>query len=251
MAPLIELRGVDKRFGSLHAVDNVSFEVAPGEVVGLLGPNGAGKTTTLRIIATLLRPDGGSVSVAGHDTRLHPVEVRSSLGYHTGDTGLYNRLTPREFLTYFATLHGVPSPEREQRVERILDAFDIAGFADRLCGTLSTGQKQRVSLGRTLVNDPPVIVLDEPTSGLDILSSQFILTHLQRLAAEGRGILFSTHILSEVELICHRVVCMHRGRVILTSTVDGLRDISGDRNLTRAFLEVVRRADAERAVEGG
>lgn len=235
---------VTRCYGELRAVDSVTFQVGYGEVVGLLGPNGAGKTTTLRMIATLIPPDSGRVVVAGRDTVAAPLEARSELGYQTGDTGLYARLTPREFLRYFAVLNGVPDIDIEERIARLVDEFGITEFADRLCGNLSTGQRQRVSLARTLVADPRVLVFDEPTSGLDIVSSTYILESLRRFADAGRAVLFSTHVMSEVELICDRVVLLHRGRVLARDTVAGLLASTGRTQFTRAFLDLIEQADA-------
>lgn len=241
--PSIALSSVVRSYGEVHAVRSVSFDVRPGEVVGLLGPNGAGKTTMLRMIATLIRPDSGHIEVCGFDAAADPLSVRSRIGYHTGDTGLYARLTPREFLHYFAKLNSLPKDVANERVEALIETFQISEFAGRLCGNLSTGQGQRVSLARTLLADPPVIVFDEPTSGLDIVSAQFILDALRTFAASGRAVLFSTHIMSEVELICDRVVMLHRGEVVRDGTVDEIVRDAGEPNLTRAFLKLIGPAE--------
>jgi sodium transport system ATP-binding protein len=240
----IEVRNVTRSYGDVRAVDHVNFDVRYGEVVGLLGPNGAGKTTMLRMIATLIPPDEGQVRVAGHDTHADSLGARRSLGYQTGDTGLYARLTPREFLSYFAVLGGLPDIELPERVDALIDEFGIGDFADRLCGNLSTGQKQRVSLARTLLTSPRVLVFDEPTSGLDIVSSSFVLDTLRRFAAEGRAVLFSTHVMSEVELICDRVLLLHRGQLLASDTVAGLMRSTGREHFARAFLDLIERADA-------
>ncbi len=240
---MIHVDHVSRSYGDLRAVDDVSFDVQPGEIVALLGPNGAGKSTVLRMIATLIRPDAGTITVHGHDVVADSTGVRTLLGYQTGDTGLYARLSPIEFLSYFAALHEVPPPLAAERIARLVERFDMGDFAKRPCGGLSTGQKQRVVLARTLVHDPPVLVLDEPTSGLDVLSSAFILDAIRGLAAEGRAVLFSTHILSEVELLCDRVVVIHRGRRIAEDTVDGLMSATQATSLSRAFLQLVHAAD--------
>lgn len=239
----IVVEHVSRSYGEVRAVRDVSFRVRPGEVVGLLGPNGAGKTTTLRMLATLIPPDEGRALVGGHDVVADPLAVRTVLGYQTGDTGLYGRLTPPEFLRYFGELHGIAKATLEERIARLVDEFDISPFAERLCGNLSTGQKQRVTLARTLLHDPPVVVLDEPTSGLDIVSAQFILDTLSRLAAEGRAVLFSTHIMSEVELVCERAIIIHRGRVIADDRLAGLVAGVEAPNLARAFLRWIERDD--------
>lgn len=244
---MIEVERISRRFGDVQAVDDLSFHVAPGEIVGLLGPNGAGKTTALRILATLLTPDSGSVRVDGIDALTDPVSARSRLGYQTGDTGLYGRLTPREFLRYFGQLHSLSRSQISSRVSSLVDSFGIAEFADRPCSTLSTGQKQRVTLARTMLHEPPAIVLDEPTSGLDIVSSAFILERLREAAGGGRAVLFSTHVLSEVELLCDRVVVIHRGRQRASGTVQELLAMTDASALSRAFLQLVEAADAEAA----
>ncbi|MFT6399690.1 MAG: sodium transport system ATP-binding protein [Bradymonadia bacterium] len=191
------------------------------------------------MVSTLIRPDSGKIEVCGHDATQDPLSVRARIGYHTGDTGLYARLSPREFLHYFAKLNSLPRSLADERVETLIETFGISEFAGRLCGNLSTGQGQRVSLARTLLADPPVIVFDEPTSGLDIVSAQFILDALRAFAASGRAVLFSTHIMSEVELICDRVVMLHRGEVVQNGTVQEIVKEAGEPNLTRAFLKLI------------
>jgi sodium transport system ATP-binding protein len=241
---MIEVERVTRSFGPVVAVDDLSFSVGRGEVVGLLGPNGAGKSTMLRMIATLLRPDRGSIRIDGVDVLDDPQRVRARLGYQTGDTGLYGRLTPREFVRYFGVLNDIPGPELEARITRLVDDLAISQFADRACATLSTGQKQRVSLARTLINDPPVLVLDEPTSGLDIVSSASLLETMKGLAQQGRAVLFSTHIMSEVEILCDRVVVIHRGRRLADGTIPELLELTNTTNLSRAFLSLVQAEDA-------
>ena len=236
---MIRIRDVKRAYGEVQAVDGVSFDVERGEVVALLGPNGAGKTTALRMLATLIKPDSGTLEVDGHDVTADPKSVRAAIGYHTGDTGVYQRLTPREFLEYFGRLNGVPAAELGDRVSRLIEEFAISEFADRQCGTLSTGQTQRVALARTVVHDPPVLILDEPTSGLDIVSARHILEAVRRAAQQDRAVLFSTHIMSEVELIADRVVVLHRGRGIATGTVEELCEQTGEDQLSRAFLRLV------------
>ena len=235
----IEVCSVSRSFGDVRAVAELSFTVGRGEIVGLLGPNGAGKTTLLRMLATLIRPDQGSVRIMGADTIAEPLRVRAQLGYQTGDTGLYGRLTPIEFLRYFARLQGIGEADAKARIEVLSRDFGLDEFAKRHCATLSTGQKQRVSLARALLHDPPVLVLDEPTSGLDILSSSFVLEALRAAARAGRAVLFSTHILSEVELVCDRVLLLHRGSIVARGTVAELCAQSGEDALARAFLRLV------------
>jgi len=223
----ISVENVTRSYGEFVAVDDVSFHVEAGEVVGLLGPNGAGKTTTLRMLATLLEPDAGTVRVGGYDVGVEPLVVRAHIGYQTGDTGLYGRLTAVEFLRYFGRLHDMAPDALEQRIETLVADFDMEDFAEQRCETLSTGQKQRVGLARALLHDPPVLVLDEPTAGLDIVSSQFVMRTLEAARDEDRAILFSTHILSEVELVCDRVLVLHQGRIIARGTVGEIIEQAG------------------------
>lgn len=200
--------------GVVRAVDGVSLSVAPGEMVGLLGANGAGKTTTLRVLATLLRPTSGTARVAGHDVCQDPVGVRRSLGYVSASTGVPDRLTPREVLGTFGRMHGLDAAALDRRVGELLDMLALGGVADRPCGRISSGQRQRVSLGRALVHDPPALVLDEPTSGLDVLGARDLLDLLERLRGEGRAILISTHRLHEIERRCDRFLIIHAGRIV-------------------------------------
>ena len=208
--------------GVVRAVDGVSFAVAAGEMVGLLGANGAGKTTTLRVLATLLKPTSGSAFIGGRDVRSDPVGVRRRLGYVSATTGVPDRLTPREVFDSFGRLHGIDAAARAARVERLLDVLGLRPCADRPAGRLSSGQRQRVSVGRALVHDPPALVLDEPTSALDVIGSRDLLALLADLRAEGRAILLSTHRLHEIEHRCDRFVVIHGGRVVTTGTREEL-----------------------------
>jgi len=229
--------------GLVRAVDGVSFAVAPGEMVGLLGANGAGKTTTLRMLATLLEPTSGTARVADHDVRTDPVGVRRSLGYVSATTGVPDRLTPREILLSFARLHGVAAAEA--RATDLLDRLGLSACADRPAGRLSTGQRQRVSLGRALIHDPPALVLDEPTNALDVVGARDLLDLLADLRADGRAILLSTHRLHEIEHRCDRFVIIHGGRVVATGSRDELVSAAGSRaTLEEAFFAAVAAQEA-------
>jgi len=229
--------------GVVRAVDGVSFAVAPGEMVGLLGANGAGKTTTLRMLATLLEPTSGTARVADHDVRTDPVGVRRSLGYVSATTGVPDRLTPREILLSFARLHGVAAAEA--RATDLLDRLGLSACADRPTGRLSTGQRQRVSLGRALIHDPPALVLDEPTNALDVVGARDLLDLLADLRADGRAILLSTHRLHEIEHRCDRFVIIHGGRVVATGSRDELVSAAGSRaTLEEAFFAAVAAQEA-------
>ena len=206
----------------VRAVDGVSLAVASGKVVGLLGANGAGKTTTMRVVATLLQPTSGTARVAGHDVRTDPIAVRRSLGYVSTTTGVPDRLTPREILASFGRLHGLSDDALAERSERLLDLLDLRGCADRPAGRLSSGQRQRVSLGRALVHDPPALVLDEPTSALDVMGSRALLDFLGTLRQANHAVLLSTHRLHEIEHRCDRFVVIHAGRVVAAGTRNDL-----------------------------
>ena len=247
--PGILASGLTRRYGTLLAAHDVSLEVKPGEVVGLLGPNGAGKTTTLRMLATLLAPTEGHAWVGGHDVVTASRQVRASLGYLTGDTGLYGRLTPREVLNYFGALHGMGRQEIESRTETLDGALGLAPFIDQRCDTLSTGQKQRASIARALVHDPDVLILDEPTSGLDLLAAREILNFFREAAQQGKAVLMSTHIMAEVALICDRAAVIHHGTIRASGTLQELQAISGAKDLTQGFLTLL--GEGEPADETG
>ena len=236
---MIELTALTKRFGPLTAVDGLTLRVDPGEVYALLGPNGAGKTTALRCLATLLRPSGGTAAVCGLDGRREPYEVRRRLGFLSSSMGLYERLTPVELIEFFGRLQGLDGTTLARRVAEVVDLFDLPAFASRLCGKLSTGQRQRVSLARALVHDPPVLILDEPTHGLDVLSGQAIYDFIARERARGKTILFSTHQMEEVELLADRVGVLRGGQLVAEGRPQELVARTGAPNLVRAFLALV------------
>ncbi len=240
--PAVELAGVSKWFGSTRALDQVSWRVEPGEVVGLIGANGAGKTTALRVLAGLIRPSEGTARVNGIDVGERPLEARRQLGFLTASTGVYERLTGREVVTMFCQLAGVSAAESHARVERLTTELDLKGFIDRRCGGLSSGQRQRISVARALAADPSVYVLDEPTAALDPLASRDILDLVRRGQATGKAVIFSTHRMEEVEHLCSRVVFLREGRVVATGTTRALLDQAQASSLTGAFLHFARGA---------
>ena len=243
--PGVYARGLGRRFGTFDAVVDLDLDVAPGTVVGLLGPNGAGKTTTLRMLATLLRPTTGSATVGRCDVASDPLGVRRAVGYLTGDTGLYGRLTPREVLRYFGRLHGLERAILERRIVELTQTIGLEDFARRRCETLSTGQKQRVSIARAVLHDPAVLILDEPTSGLDILAARDILALFRSAADDGKAVLLSTHIMAEVELICDRAVIIHHARVVAEGSLEELRLQSGADSLSAGFFRLLGEAPDE------
>jgi len=244
MTPTLVADGLVKRFGPVAAVDGVSLSVASGEIVGLLGPNGAGKTTTLRMLAGILTPDRGHVRVGGLDIHERPREAKRRIGFLSGDTQLYQRLSTREVLRYFGRLYGMAEPRIEARTAQLVRDLEMGEFAERPCGTLSSGQKQRANIARAFLHEPDLLILDEPTVALDVVSGQFIVESIRRQREAGRGVLFSTHIMSEAEYLCDRILLIHRGHVIDEGPLEGLLARSGCRNLTDAFLDGVGREGA-------
>ena len=235
---------VDPSRGQVLAVDEVSFAAFPGEVFGLLGPNGAGKTTTLRILATVLQPTSGRATVAGHDVAADPVAVRRSIGFLSGTTGLYHRLTPRETLRFFGEFHGLSGEHLERRISTVLSTFGIDEFADVRCEKLSTGMKQKANIGRTVVHDPPILILDEPTSGLDVLAASTTLEFVETCRSDGKCVIFSTHIMSEAERLCDRIAIIHEGTIRAEGTLSELRDLAGEHYLEDIFRKLVTREAA-------
>lgn len=235
----LSLVQLTKRFGADPVVCDLSFEVGQGEVYGLLGPNGAGKTTTLRMVAGLLRPDAGRVLVLGDDVSAQPERARRLTGFQTAATGLYARLTARETLEYFGRLSSVAEPMIESRITWLAEKLDLGHLLDRRCESLSTGEKQRVSLARAVVHDPPILVFDEPTSGLDVLASRFFRELVLAEKARGKAVLFSTHYMTEAELLCDRIGFCHQGRLLTHGRPQDLRQAHHAQSLEEVFLQLV------------
>ena len=222
-----------------HAVEDVSFTCREGEILGLLGVNGAGKTTMLRMLATAIEPSSGNALLDGVDIVSNPLEVRRRIGFLSGSTGVYGRLTPREMLRYYGRLNGLDAQAVDGRMGRLVELLDMGSFMDKRCDTLSTGMKQKVSIGRTLIHDPAVLFFDEPTSGLDVISSRTIVEFIRRCRDQGKTVVFSTHHMSEVERLCDRVVVIHHGTAFFDGEISGLQEETGRENLDEAFLALV------------
>ncbi len=229
----------DLRRGLVHAVDNVSFEVKPGEVFGLLGPNGAGKTTTLRILCTVLRPTSGRAVVAGHDVATQPGLVRQNIGFLSANTAIYDRMSAWELVEYFGRLYGLGGERLRERLETVFTDLQMNDFRDVLGAKMSTGMRQKASIARAIVHDPPVLIFDEPTAGLDVLVARAVLDNIERLRAAGKCVLFSTHILSEVERLCDRVAIVSRGRMAACGALAELRERHGRKDLEELFFALV------------
>lgn len=230
----------DNKRGVVRAVDGVTFRAEPGKITGLLGANGAGKTTLLRLLSTVLRPDSGRAVVDGLDVCEKPEDVRARIGFMSTSTALYGRLKACEVLEYFGRLNGLEGAKLKERLDYVREKLNLYEFEDRLCDKLSTGQKQRVSIARSILHDPKVLFFDEPTAGLDVLAAQGILEFLEAQRDQGRTVVFSTHIMSEVERLCDRVVVVHSGKVRLEGSVDDVKSAAGQTSLERAFLTLIK-----------
>lgn len=229
----------DPRQQEIRAVDDVSFRCSEGEIFGILGPNGAGKTTLLRMIATILSPTSGAAFVGGYDVLSQPNEVKKRIGFLSGSTQLYSRLTPAETVRYFGQLYGMKKSRIEERSRRIFQVLGMERFRDRQWGKLSTGEKQKVSIARTLIHDPSVLILDEPTAGVDVVSSRAIVDFIRNARSEGKTILLSTHYMTEAEEMCDRIGLINGGKIVAEGTTQELLSASGAASLTDAFFYYV------------
>lgn len=246
---MIEVQGLtkvftDKKRGKVTAVNNVSFSCPAGQVFGLLGLNGAGKTTTLRMLATMLKPDSGTATVAGHDLLKSPGEVRKSIGFLTGNTGLYIRLTGREILLYFGQLQGLSRSAVSERIEKFSAMLDMEEFLDVRVDKYSTGMKQKVSITRTLIHDPKVLILDEPTLGLDVLTSRTIVDFIGNARKDGMSVIFSTHIMHEAAQLCDQIGVIHEGSMKKRATLESLKAEYSTDDLDAIFVRIIEDNDS-------
>ncbi|HXE75777.1 MAG TPA: ATP-binding cassette domain-containing protein [Candidatus Xenobia bacterium] len=244
---MIEAQGLtkvfrDKKRGEIRAADGVSFRCQPGQIYGLLGANGAGKTTTLRMLATILKPTDGTARVAGFDIVEQPEQVRAHVGFLSTATALYGRLTARETVEYFGRLNGVDEPTLKKRTDELLTLLELHEYADMRCDKLSTGNKQKTSIARTLVHDPPVMIFDEPTVGLDVMTARTIVGFIRDCRARGKTVIFSTHVMSEAEKLCDTIGIIHNGKLLREGTLAELRQQTGLSDLEDVFVQAVESA---------
>ena len=228
-----------------NAVSDISFQAKSGRILGLLGPNGAGKTTILRMLSTAIKPTSGSILIDDVDVVDNPVEVRRRIGFLTGNTGLYGRLSVREMVAYFGNLYGLSGDALKQRMEDLFETLDMKSFTEKRCDALSFGMKQKTNIARTLIHNPDIIVLDEPTTGLDVSASETILQLIETCRAQEKTVLFSTHHMHEVDRLCDEVVIISQGEVCFRGDVPDMRSRSGHDHLDKAFLALIENKEAQ------
>ena len=222
------------------AVKDISFECKPGEIFSLLGPNGAGKTTTLRMLSTVITPTSGSIVIGGVDAITEPQEARRKIGFLTGSTGLYARLNAHELIDYFASLYDVPNPVVRERKKYLFDLLDINEFANKKIGKLSTGMKQKVSICRTMIHDPEIVIFDEPTSGLDVITAESIIQLIRDCKSQNKTVIFSSHIMGEVDLLCDRLAIIHKGEMKYKGSMESFREQMSEKSITAEFIKTVQ-----------
>ncbi len=238
---MVHVEQLVKRYSDkVTAVSNLSFQASAGEIYGLLGPNGAGKTTTLRMLATLLEPTSGRASVAGFDIKTQAEDVRRSIGVVNGGMGLYDRLTGREILTYFASFYGIGKADAAKRIKELSDALDMNELLDRRAGEYSTGMKQKIVIGRAVIHNPSVLILDEATNGLDVVARRAVLEFARNYKDSNRVVLYSTHIMAEAEELCERAAIIDHGQLIAEDTIDALKSRVNANNLEEAFFKLTK-----------
>jgi sodium transport system ATP-binding protein len=236
---MIEASNLKKSFGAVQAVRDLTFRALDGNITGLLGSNGAGKTTTLRMLATILEPTEGTAIICGHDVIEQPEKVRAQVGFLSTATALYPRLTAQEMVEYFGRLNGLDEATLKNRLNEIFTRLDMNSFRDRRCDKLSTGMKQKTSIARTLIHDPPVMIFDEPTLGLDIMTARTITAFIRECRDNGKTVIFSTHIMSEVEKLCDTIGIIQSGKLLTEGTLAELRAKHAEQDLEEIFVKVV------------
>ena len=252
---MIHVRRLSKHYpdleqGHVVALDGITFDALPGQAYGLLGPNGAGKTTALRILATMLRPTAGGATINGYDVVTQAAQVRRQIGVVSANTAIYDRMTGWEFVEHFGRLYGLAPAALHQRMELLFDRLQMEATRNVLGAKMSSGMKQKVSIARALVHDPPVLIFDEATNGLDVLVARSLLETVAELREMGKCLIFSTHIMREAERLCDRIAIVYRGRILAEGTLDSLRQQHGEEDLEEMFFRLIE-GESERVEPGG
>jgi len=246
---MIRVENLTKTFDSdaspFVAVDDLSFEVHPGEVYGLLGPNGAGKTTTMRMVLGLMEPTSGYAEVEGFRSSESPDEVKRRIGFVSATAGIYQWLSVREMLGFFCEMYGLRGNEIEARIREVASMLDCDSFLDKRCANLSTGQRQRVNLARAIVHDPPTMLLDEPTLGLDVVASQVVFDYIRMAQDLNKSVILCTHRLEQAERVCNRFGLLHQGLLTYEGTLHELQEMTGQSNLVDIFLQMIKKSVVE------
>ncbi len=230
----------DKKRGEVKAVNGIDLHCRKGEIFGLLGPNGAGKTTTLRILATMLKPTAGEVSVNGYDVIKEAHQVRESIGFLSGETGLYDRFTPRETILFFGRINNLPDEEIRMRMDEIFKILDMKSFQEVRVDKLSTGMKQKLSIARALIHNPPILIFDEPTVGLDVITARVVLNYIKEFKNQGKCIIFSTHQMQEAERLCDRIAIIHKGEILAKGSLEELQQRFQEKELEEIFFKLIQ-----------
>ncbi len=237
---MIKVQSLSKTFKEVSAVNNISFEVNNGEIVGLLGENGAGKTTTLRMLATMLNPTSGTALINNYDVNKDPEMVRGEIGIlFGGEVGLYDRLTGRENIRYFAELNGMSKEETEKSIEYLAENLEMKEYLDRRVGKFSRGMKQKISIARSIVHNPSVVLFDEPTSGLDVTAARIVQDFIKKCKSDNKAVIFSSHSMAEVEKLCDRIIIIHKGKIIETGTITSLKSKYNNNDMEEIFMKLV------------
>ena len=246
---MIHVRSLTKRYNDLQndgftALAGISIDAMPGQIYGLLGPNGAGKTTALRILSTVLKPTSGTAVVNGYDVIKDPEQVRRNIGFVSTNTAIYDRMTAWEMVQYFGQLYGIKLDELHRRMEVLFKRFQMNNIRDILGSKMSTGMKQKVSIVRALIHDPPVLIFDEATSGLDILSAREVLNTVEQVRDQGKCVIFSSHIMTEVQRLCDRIAIMNRGTILAEGTIERLTEKHQENDLEELFFQLIAKSEA-------
>ena len=253
---MIHVRNLTKHYSDLRrgrfvALGGISFDAVPGQIYGLLGPNGAGKTTALRILSTVLRPTSGSATVNGYDVVTQPSLVRRQIGFVSANTGIYDRMTAWEMVEYFGRLNGMEAALLAERMEAVFKRLKMNEIRDLLCSKMSTGMKQKVSIARAIIHDPPVVIFDEPTNGLDVLVARALLETVIELRDHLKCIVFSTHIMREAEKLCDRIAIVHRGQILAEGSLAQLQEKYEEKDLEELFFRLISQSEEDEALSSG